>query len=375
MRFSMPFQGREETREELCRLALVEGANRRELCRRFKVQPRILYKWLDRYRQEGAAGLSDRSRRPHRSPARTEPELEAAVLAVRRENPVWGGRKIAASLEREGVSAPSPSTVTQILRRSGIAMVAPGQKGWKRFEQPAPNVMWQMDFKGDVPFGKGRLHPLTVVDDHSRYAVVLHAADNERHMVVQNAVEAAFERYGLPQVMLTDNGSPWGDTGERALTKLGVWLIEHGVAPWHSAPYHPQSHGKNERFNRTLNAELLAGRTFADLAQAQRAFDAWRHRYNYHRPHDALNMAVPADRYRSSSRRFTLKVEPFEYGPDDIVRRVDNAAWISFGGRRMKASKALVGKHVAIRPTERDGVFDLVFRHVIAKSIDFHNLN
>lgn len=374
MRFSMPFQGKEEAREELCRLALQKGANRRELCRRYKVKPRILYKWLDRYRQEGVGGLSNRSRRPHHSPSRTEPEMEAAVLAVRRENPVWGGRKIAATLERQGLSPPSPSTITEILRRNGQPMVAPGQKAWKRFEHDAPNDLWQMDFKGHVALRKGRLHPLTVVDDHSRYSVLLHAAGKERHEVVQNAVQEAFERYGLPQIMLTDNGSPWGDTGERSLTKLAVWLIEHGVAPWRSAPYHPQTHGKNERFNRTLKAELLDGRVFDDLVQAQAAFDAWRHRYNYHRPHDALKLAVPGDRYRPSPRRFNPKVEPFEYGADDIVRRVDNAARIGFQGRRLKASKALIGKLVAIRPTERDGVFALTFRHVTVKAIDFHNL-
>jgi len=300
--------------------------------------------------------------------------MEAAVLAVRRENPVWGGRKIAASLRRQGLSPPSPSTITGILRRNGQPMVAPGQKAWKRFEHAEPNALWQMDFKGDVALGHGRLHPLTVVDDHSRYAVVLQAADNERHQTVQNAVQAAFERYGLPEVILTDNGSPWGDTGERSLTKLGVWLIEHGVAPWHSAPFHPQSHGKNERFNRTLKAELLEGRTFGDLQQAQQAFDGWRQRYNHHRPHDALGLAVPAERYRPSPRSFNPIVEPFDYGPDDFVRSVDVAANISFRGRRLKASKALVAKHVAIRPTERDGVFDIIFRHVTVKSIDFHNL-
>jgi transposase InsO family protein len=374
MRFSMPFQDQEGSREELCRLALAEGANRRQLCRRFNVQPRILYKWLERYRRCGPAGLTDHSRRPRRSPSRTGAKMEAAVLTVREENPVWGGRKIAASLRRQGLSPPVPSTITAILRRHGQPMVAPGQKTWKCFEHAEPNALWQMDFKGDVAFGRGRLHPLTVVDDHSRYAVVLQAADNERHQTVQNAVQAAFERYGLPEIILTDNGSPWGDTGERSLTKLGVWLIEHGVAPWHSAPFHPQSHGKNERFNRTLKAELLEGRTFGDLQQAQQAFDGWRHRYNHHRPHDALGLAVPADRYRPSARSYNPIVGPFGYGPDDIVRSVDVAANISFRGRRLKASKALVGKHVAIRPTERDGVFDLIFRHVTVKSIDFHNL-
>ena len=84
---------------------------------------------------------------------------------------------------------------------------------------------------------------------------------------------------------------------------------------------------------------------------------------------------MPADRYRPSARRFNAKVEPFEYGPDDLVRRVDGAANISFRGKRLKASKALIGKPVALRPTSTDGVFDLVFRHVTWKSIDFHNLS
>jgi transposase InsO family protein len=372
MRFSMPFQSEEGSREQLCRLALAEGANRRELCRRFNIQPRVLYKWLERYRTLGAAGLVDGSRRPHRSPRQTADWLEAAVLAVRRENPVWGGRKIAASLRRQGLEPPAPSTITEILRRHGAPMTAAGRKIWKRFEHAEPNALWQMDFKGDVPFGGGQLHPLTVVDDHSRYAVVLQAADNQRRQTVQSAVQAAFERYGLPEVILTDNGPPWGDTGERRLTKFGVWLIEHGVAPWHSPPRHPQSHGKNERFNRTLNIELLQRTSFDDLLDAQQAFDAWRHRYNHLRPHDALGLAVPAERYRPSLRTFKPEVAPFEYTNDHTVRSVDVNGRFSFAQRTFKASKALSGKQVALRPTDRDGLYNLVFRNVFIKDIDLN---
>src|SRR5229473_138294 len=132
MRFSMPFPEKEEARQEACRLALCEGANRRELCRRFQISAKTLYKWLDRYRSEGMAGLSDRSRRPHRSPLRTGEQMEAAVLAIRHKNPVWGGRKIAASLRRQGLSPPCPSTITSILHRHDMAFVAAGQKPWKR---------------------------------------------------------------------------------------------------------------------------------------------------------------------------------------------------------------------------------------------------
>lgn len=368
----MPFLGKEESREEACRLASVEGVNRRQLSARFGISAKTLYKWLCRYEREGTAALVDRSRRPLSSPGRTASEIEAAVLAIRHANPVWGGRKIAASLRRQGLTAPSPSTVTAILKRHGLPLVGAGQKAWKRFEHPAPNALWQMDFKGHVAFGHGRLHPLTVVDDHSRYAVVLLAADNERRRTVQKAVQGAFERYGLPDAILTDNGTPWGTAGERRLTGFGVWLIEHGVAPWHSPPCHPQSHGKNERFNRTLNAELLDGRQFKDLAQAQRAFDAWRHHYNHRRPHDALDLAVPADRYRASSRSFNPDIQPFEYGPDDARRLVDEHGRISFAHRRVKASRALIGKSVAVRPTSLDGHFDIVFRHVTVTSFDLN---
>jgi transposase InsO family protein len=372
MRFSMPFLGREDSRAEVCRLALVEGSNRRQLCQRFGVSAKTLYKWLKRYEDGGSAALADRSRRPHDSPGRTDAAVEAAVLAVRRENPVWGGRKIAASLRRQGLEAPAPSTITQILRRHGEPMTAAGQKTWKRFEHAEPNAMWQMDFKGDVPFGGGQLHPLTVVDDHSRYAVVLQAADNQRRATVQKAMQAAFERYGLPEIILTDNGPPWGDTGERRLTKFGVWLIEHGVAPWHSPPRHPQSHGKNERFNRTLNIELLERMRFEGLLDAQQAFDAWRHRYNHHRPHDALGLAVPAERYRPSARAFRPMVEPFDYADDDIVRSVDINGRFSFANRPFKASKALSGKQIAVRPTENDGIYHLLFRDVFVKAIDLN---
>ena len=137
-------------------------------------------------------------------------------------------------------------------------------------------------------------------------------------------------------------------------------------------PRHPQSHGKNERFNRTLDLELLQRTRFENLLDAQQAFDAWRDRYNHHRPHDALNLAVPAERYRPSPRAFRQEVEPFDYATGDIVRSVDVKGRFSFAMRRIKATKALTGKRIALRPTDRDGVYDLLFRNVVLKPIDLH---
>ena len=272
----MPFRevSRMDARLEFVMLASVEGANIRQLCRRFGISPTTGYKWLERWQTAGTMGLLEQSRRPHSSPARSAAVTEQAVLSVRGEHPAWGGRKIARRLKdlgQEGV--PAPSTVTAILKRNGVELGAHGggQPAFARFERTQPNELWQMDFKGHVALHTGRLHPLTVLDDHSRFSVVLAACANERTETVRQQLITAFRRYGLPQSMITDNGSPWGDGPGSPFTPLGVWLIEHGIRISHSRPYHPQTMGKDERFHRSLKAEVLSGPPFADLAAAERA--------------------------------------------------------------------------------------------------------
>jgi transposase InsO family protein len=363
----MPFHevSRMDARLEFVMLASVEGANVRELCRRFGVSPTTGYKWLERWRLEGNAGLQEFSRRPRSSPSRSAAVIEKAVLSVRTEHPAWGGRKIARRLKDLGQEAtPAPSTVTAILRRHGVELGAHGggQSAFTRFERERPNELWQMDFKGHVALPTGRLHPLTVLDDHSRFSVVLAACANERTETVRQQLIIAFRHYGLPERLITDNGSPWGDGPGSPFTPLGVWLIEHGVKISHSRPYHPQTMGKDERFHRSLKAEVLSGPPFADLAAAQRAFDRWRNVYNSQRPHEALELAVPASRYQSSPRDYVEIIVPFEYAPGDIVRRVQQGGHVSLLGRAIKVPKAFRGKAVAFRPTEHDGVFDVVFR-------------
>src|SRR5205807_4484324 len=151
---------------------------------------------------------------------------------------------------------------------------------FERFERAAPNELWQMDYKGHFATRAGRCHPLTVVDDHSRYAVGLRACGDERGGTVQAELTAIFRQYGLPERMLMDNGSPWGSDALHRHTWLTVWLLELGVAVSHGRPYHPQTQGKDERFHRTLTAEVIGRRAFADLAECQRRFDAWRVVYN-----------------------------------------------------------------------------------------------
>ena len=358
-------------RREFVALAGAEGANVSELCRRFSISRRVAYKWINRHRVEGAAGLADRSRRPRRSPGQTPEAVEAKVLELRSAHPAWGGRKLRRRLVDLGQEAvPAASTITEILRRRGRLEEAEAakHKASTRFEHAAPNDLWQMDFKGHFALGQGRCHPLTVLDDHSRYALGLAACADERTATVQAQLTAIFRRYGLPWRMLMDNGAPWGDSPEHRFTPLTVWLLRLGVAISHGKPYHPQTQGKDERFHRTLAAEVLRTERFRDLAHAQHRFDAWRQVYNQERPHEALAMAVPASRYTVSPQAFPEVLPAIDYAPDLAVRKVQHDGWISYRGGDYKLPKAFKGYPVALRPTIRDGELEVLFcRHVIAR--------
>jgi transposase InsO family protein len=362
-----------DQRQEFVRLALQEGANRRELCRRFGISPDVGYKWLGRW-EAGDSELTDRSRRPHAMPKRSEAAVEAQVLAIRDRHPVWGARKIAHCLKREGQMVPAVSTVHQILCRNGRvkpAEHAPPNPG-HRFEKEAPNLLWQMDFKGHMSLGNGTsCHPLTVIDDHSRYVVCLKACANEQRFTVQDHLTATFRRYGLPEALYTDNGSPWGDTSGVHWTGLKVWLLKLGIRVVHARPRHPQARGKNERFHRTLKAEVFAMRRFRNLPEVQRALDAWCSVYNLERPHQGLGMNVPADRFRPSFRAMPARLPEVQYDSGETVRTVSSTRhYISFKGRMWKVPQAFAGERLAIRPLDRDGRYGIYFASWQVASID-----
>jgi transposase InsO family protein len=353
-------------RLELVTLMRAEGANVAELARRFGVARKTAYKWLRRYEARGCTGLANESRRPRASPRRTAPSTEQAALAVRAAHPCWGGRKIAAVLRRQGeVTPPAPSTITAILHRHqriDPPHDAAGRQGWQRFEQVRPNDLWQMDFKGHFLLRNGqRCHPLTILDDHSRFNLALRACADERAVTVQQHLTDVFQRFGLPARMLMDNGAPWGSHAEHPWTPLTLWLLRLEIGVTHGRPYHPQTQGKEERFHRTLKWELLRDHRLEDQAQAQAHFNPWRQSYNHERPHEALGLQVPADRYAPSPRAMPATLPPIAYPRDYQVRRVQSQGWISFHGHEVRLPHALAGQPVGLQATAPDGLWQVYY--------------
>lgn len=365
-------------RQEFVQFAGSQTVPVAELCRRSGISRKTGYKWLRRYQQAGPAGLTDQSRRPHRPVGQTAPPLEAAVVGLRQAHPAWGARKLRRRLQALGwARVPAASTVTRILHRH--ALIAPAGPGagsgpWQRFERPAPNELWQMDFKGRVATRAGFGHPLTVLDDHSRFNLCLQVLPNQQTRGVQEWLTATFRTYGLPDALLVDNGSPWGDDADHPWTPLTVWLVRVGTRVAHSAPYHPQTLGKDERFHRTLDAEVLTTRQWRDLPHCQAACNRWRGIYNTERPHEALAFAVPASRYQPSLRAFPEGLPSIEYPAGLLVRKVQQGGHGTVQGRPFTVPKAFAGYPVGLRPTGVDGVYDVLFCHQRILELDLRRL-
>lgn len=345
-------------RKEFVEEASREDVNISELCREYGISRKTGYKWLKRYRQSGIDALQDRSRRPKHSPTRTVLEVEQLIVQTRQQHPYWGGRKIRSYLEQRGYAdLPVASTVTAILDRYGQIdlLESVKRRAVERFERQQPNELWQMDFKGSVDLVEGGIcHPLSLLDDHSRYLLSLDACPNETQPTVQARLTQAFQRFGLPQAILMDNAPIWGYDPQHRYTGLVVWLVRLGIRVLHGRPHHPQTQGKVERFHRTLQTELVSRHSWRNLEECQLAFDAWRSQYNYERPHEALNLHPPATYYQASSRLFPDSLPAIVYDPNDILRKVDLNGDISFHNRLFHVGKAFQKYFVALRNSGRD---------------------
>jgi transposase InsO family protein len=359
-------------RAEFINLALQDEANISELCRRFKISRKTAYKFLNRYKREGYRGLYDQPRRPINCPNRTDKEIEKLILRLREKHPTWGGRKLKRRLQDLGYAdIPSPSTITAILQRYDKISMQESQKrqAFRRFCAKRANDLWQMDFKGQFQARDGTCYPLTILDDHSRFSLCIAACSDQKKETVKEQLKKVFSAYGLPLVILVDNGSPWGDRADSVHTKLTVWLMRLGIRVIHSRPYHPQTLGKEERFHRTLKEDVIIDCSYRTIDECQDLFDRWRRIYNMERPHQALKMQVPALSYKMSHRRFPERLPDIEYHENDIVRKVHDKGEISLRNKDYKVGRAFIGQSVAIRPTNKIYVFEVYFMNHKIKQI------
>lgn len=349
----------------LCRMAQ-EGHSMSALARQFGVSRKTAYKWFQRYQEEGEAGVFDRSRRPSRTPSLTEEAVVSALLSLQEQYPCWGPNKLHRLLkDRMGDATPSARTLARILRREGrteTAPLPPVHEVVGRFERSAPNDLWQTDFCSPFRLPDGqKLWTLSFLDDHSRYCLSLQAAPAPTTQAALEGFWQAARRYGLPRQTLSDHGSSYG-VRRGALSPFTVSLWASEVEHIQGRVAHPQTQGKLERFNRTLQKECLRRHDLPGVTEWNAVLEEYRCLYNTVRPHEALGQEPPASRYRPSERPY---IEPDrdagEAGEGLLHRRVDKSGKVWLLGHNFHVGYGLVGWKVSARP-DGNGYWTLLFR-------------
>jgi transposase InsO family protein len=349
------------------------------LCQHFAVSRRIGYKWIRRYLEGGPAGLVDQSRAPHHHPHAVPVRVVEAVVATRCDHPSWGPRKLQAFLEREFPRRhwPTTSTIGEILRCRGLS--APRRRCRKTppYTQPftgcdGPNNVWSADLKGWFTTGDGcRCDPLTISDNYSRYLVRCQAVDPAAYEGIQPVFVAAFQEYGLPLAIRTDNGPPFATSTVGGLSRLSIWWIKLGIRPERIEPGHPEQNGRHERMHRTLKRETATPPRENGRRQ-QQAFDCFRREYNELRPHESLDYRTPASLYVASPRLYPLVLPEMTYPEDMALRWVKAQGDISWRNHHIYLSETLAGELVGLREVADDR-WDIYFGPVRLAQLDDPN--
>ena len=329
------------------------------LCEAYGISRKTGHKWLERYRSEGIAGLAARSHAPLHHGRMTAPALVWAIEALRRERPHWGARKIVAKLAMEHPEEnwPAASTADGILRRAGLVT-------GRRLHRRAPlrlgeltvgahaNHVWAVDHKGWIRLKDGsRLEPLTMTDGFSRYLISVSATGSVSQIEAKPLFERAFEQYGLPEVIRSDNGSPFASKGPTGPTQLTAWWIKLGIRHERIDPGSPQQNGSHERFHRTLLEAMTP--VAANRVEQDQRFRAFQHHFNHERPHEALGQKLPASFYRASARKLPDRLPQPSYGPELAARTVRSTGEIKWKGDLIYVSSALIGDGVGVEETEQ----------------------
>lgn len=338
------------------------------LCREFGISRPTGYKWAQRFEEGGFKALQERSRAPEQSPQETSPVIQEAVIRARQVHPSWGPRKLRAWLEdRQGLKdLPAPSTIGDILRREGLVhprrtrCKLPLPVGPHVQQVSYPNQEWNADFKGEFRMGNGEYcYPLTVSDGFSRYLLEVRALRGTGTEGARQGFTRAFQEFGLPEAIRSDNGTPFASTALGRISSLSIWWIRLGIRPVTIRPGHPQDNGRHERMHRTLKAETTRPPA-KDIGPQQRRFLAFQREYNHERPHEALGQRPPARIYRPSRRVYPKRIPGVEYPSHYEVRQVSSGGTFTWHSKAVFISQSLEGERVGLVEFD-DGLWRVYF--------------
>jgi transposase InsO family protein len=348
-------------------IRLEDGESIASLCREFGISRETGYKIFERYEECGLEGLSDRTRRPFRYANQLPEQIEAAIVAAKREKRHWGARKIRERLLRRlphAVRVPACSTIHAVLDRHGLVTnpvrSQTRTQGTPLSEGLQPNDLWSTDYKGEFMLGDKRYcYPLTVTDHASRYLLLCEAMESNAEKPAFTAFERLFRERGLPRAIRSDNGVPFASpNGLFNLSKLSVWWLRLGISIERIKPGHPQQNGRHKRMHLALKKEATrpAG---SNILQQQAKFDDFIEEFNGERPHEALQMKCPAELYRASPRPYRGIVEP-HYPFHDRTVNVTCCGRLCLYRKKINLSRSLAGQAVGVKEVE-DGIWLVSF--------------
>ena len=340
-------------------IRLKDGESMASLCREFGISRKTGYKIYERYEQCGLDGLTDRARRPFRYANQLPEQVEAAIVAAKRDKPHWGARKIRDRLLRNlphAIKVPAASTIHAVLDRHGLVAHEPRRRtraqGTALSEGLNPNDLWCVDYKGEFLLGDKRYcYPLTVTDYASRFLLLCEALESTREELALRSFEQLFRERGLPSAIRSDNGVPFASPhGLFQLSRLSVWWLRLGITIERTRPGHPQQNGRHERMHLTLKQQTTRPAA-ANLLQQQGKFDAFVEEFNRERPHEALAMKCPAEVYTASPRPYN-GLPQLHYPFHDRTVMVTSCGRICLHRKKINLSRSLAGQAVGIREVE-----------------------
>ena len=344
-----------------------------ELSRRYSISRKTAYKYIARFKKAGAKGLEELSRAPHRRPRSTSSETVNEIIDMKLRFMPWGPKKIIAKLinDHPDKTYPSPSTAQHWLSYYGLVDSKKRTPKVPPYTEPfsecnASNDVWSIDFKGQFRMGNNQYcYPLTLEDNYSRFLLLCIGLAGTRYEDTRKWLQWAFEEYGLPRAIRSDNGTPFVAPGQTGLSQLSIWLIQLGIVQERTDLGHPEQNGRLERFHRTLKDHIRT-HPQEDLVSQQELFSMFKYEYNHLRPHESLGFKTPSEFFRHSARPYPARIDPPEYGPEMDVRKVLNSGEISLDWSSYYVCQLLRGEYVGLKYTD-SGQVEIYYydRHIL----------